>query len=287
MTIAVDNLKPRMAGVAWALLGCAVVGLALRRLSGGWLQLIPLPVALGWSTGIVLGCGLAWGLYRQPYFDIATGWRLPERLDFSWQRRSTWWLLWPEMVSLGLPAMALVTVLPPLAASSVGMICGALLLVIATVVLAPEAISQRQTPRQPTEAASASVAVTQCPTELATEPTESPSEQDFGPQSMPAEDEQQSMLRRREAHGEVVEGWLRIEFAEDQRELTCHIPFVPPLASIPDVELEDLEGCDWDVRLTACYPFGIRVAVRRRQSSPTVGQIGYCATASSTLRRAG
>lgn len=283
-----DDVKPQMAGVAWGLVTCAVVGLALRRLAGGFVLPVPASVVLGWSTGVTLWCAVAWSLYRQPRLAAAAGWRLPLRADFSGQHCSTWGQAWPEILSLAVPLLALVSVLPPLAASSVGMATGGLVLVAAVVCLSSGIVTKPGVTRPSTAVVPQLASSALYTEELASDAEASEqTEQPFEEGRSPAPDEQQSMLRRREADCEVVEGWLRVEFAADQRELTCHIPFVPPLVSVPSVELEDLEGCDWDVRLTASYPFGIRVAVRRRQNSPTAGHIGYCATALWTMRQAG
>ncbi|OYW18726.1 MAG: hypothetical protein B7Z55_10085, partial [Planctomycetales bacterium 12-60-4] len=99
-----------------------------------------------------------------------------------------------------------------------------------------------------------------------------------------ADDALQTMTRRQDSDVEIVEGILRVEFASGQRETTIHVAFCPPLPSRPDVELEDLDATEWDLKIAACYPFGIRIAIRRRPDAAADGRIAYFA--SSALRRA-
>jgi hypothetical protein len=103
----------------------------------------------------------------------------------------------------------------------------------------------------------------------------------------------QWLTRSLTADGEIIEGGIRIEFAEGQRDATVHISFCPPLTGVPDVTTEDLDGCDLEIRVSAAYPFGARITARRTSSSASDGKrmpvetcrIGFVAIAAS-LRRA-
>jgi len=89
--------------------------------------------------------------------------------------------------------------------------------------------------------------------------------------------------------GEVIEGGFRIDFAEGQREVTVHVPFCPPLASIPEMVTEDLDGHDLDIRVAAIFPYGARLTVRRPAGSESAHadscRIGYVAF-TATIRQA-
>ena len=63
-----------------------------------------------------------------------------------------------------------------------------------------------------------------------------------------SEDITQWMSRRMTDDGEVIEGWMRVTFFSGQREATIHVSFCPPLAGSPEIETEDLEGADLEIR---------------------------------------
>jgi len=104
----------------------------------------------------------------------------------------------------------------------------------------------------------------------------------------------QWQTRSRRGTGETIEGGIRIEFAEGQREATIHISFCPPLAKCPELMTEDLDGADLEIRVAASYPFGARLTVRRplrsnqrTQRAPSEScRIGFVATSESIQRAA-
>lgn len=79
----------------------------------------------------------------------------------------------------------------------------------------------------------------------------------------------QLITRSQTLNAETIAGWMRIQFAEDQREVTVHLSFCPPLSSSPDVEVHDLDGSGVEVKVAASFPFGARLSVRRPIGSPT------------------
>ncbi len=91
----------------------------------------------------------------------------------------------------------------------------------------------------------------------------------------------QWMSRRNTDEGEVVEGWARVEFSAGQRDATVHLSFCPPLGGRPDIQTEDLDGSDLEIRIPAVFPFGARLSVRRLGSTTEVqrGRIGVVAAA--------
>jgi len=98
----------------------------------------------------------------------------------------------------------------------------------------------------------------------------------------------QWMVRRQVDDAEICEGHLRVQFAQGQREITVHIAFCPPLAGVPTVELEDLDGLGWELKPTAAYPYGLRLTVRRgvRNISAETGRVAYWASAPRSPHRA-
>ncbi|MBI1345684.1 hypothetical protein GC163_05285 [bacterium] len=97
----------------------------------------------------------------------------------------------------------------------------------------------------------------------------------------PAEAPVQTQVRRVEMGTESIEGTVHMVFAEGQREQTVHVAFCPALGCSPEVELEDLDGHDWEVKLAAAFPYGLRIHVRRRLDAPMTGDVGYMAVAAA------
>ena len=102
------------------------------------------------------------------------------------------------------------------------------------------------------------------------------------------EDITQWMSRRVTDDGELVEGWLRVEFPAGQREATAHVSFCPPLSGPPEIETEDLDGADLEIRVGTSFPFGARLTVRRSGSTaqPHSARIGFVAVVAANQRAA-
>ncbi len=99
---------------------------------------------------------------------------------------------------------------------------------------------------------------------------------------LPDENTTQWMTRRQEPDGEAIEGTVRVDFAAGQRDATVHVTFCPPLPSVPEVELECVDGEDWQIRPEAVLPYGLRIQVRRSEgiAIEQSGLVAYLATAS-------
>ncbi len=106
--------------------------------------------------------------------------------------------------------------------------------------------------------------------------------------SAASEDITQWMSRRVTDDAEVVEGWMRVTFAVGQREVTIHVSFCPPLTGSPEIETEDLEGADLEIRVASAFPFGLRITARRSGSMHEVqaARIGFVALATAARRAA-
>ncbi|MDZ4685707.1 MAG: hypothetical protein SH850_11630 [Planctomycetaceae bacterium] len=98
----------------------------------------------------------------------------------------------------------------------------------------------------------------------------------------------QTMSRRCSEDGEVIEGIVRVTLSAGERDATVHLSFCPPLATTPTVELEDVDGLGWELKVAAAYPFGLRLQIRRgRQCDEEVaGRIAYWALAATSSRAA-
>ncbi len=96
------------------------------------------------------------------------------------------------------------------------------------------------------------------------------------------------LSRRLTDDGELIEGWVRIQFAEGQRETQVHVAFCPPLAGNPELETEDLDGVGLEIRVAAVFPFGARISVRRSGSLDErhLDRVGFIAHAQPNRRAA-
>ncbi|MBS0204513.1 MAG: hypothetical protein JSS49_16540 [Planctomycetes bacterium] len=86
---------------------------------------------------------------------------------------------------------------------------------------------------------------------------------DFDSEAESDENQTLWLSRRQSDNGEQIEGWVRVPFASGQRETVIHVAFCPPLAHVPAVETEDLDGVGLEIRVAAVFPFGARLSVRR------------------------
>ena len=75
----------------------------------------------------------------------------------------------------------------------------------------------------------------------------------------------QWLTRSLSVDGEIIEGGVRIEFDEGQRDATVHVSFCPPFHRVPEVTTEDLDAAGLEIRVAAIFPFGSRLSVRRAQ----------------------
>jgi hypothetical protein len=100
------------------------------------------------------------------------------------------------------------------------------------------------------------------------------------------------LKRSKTTDGEIIEGGVRVAFADGQRDLTVHIAFCPPFQCIPSIETEDLDGTGLEIRVAAAFPFGTRLSVRRSAASKATqlpnsmgsGRIGFVAIAANVRR---
>lgn len=69
-------------------------------------------------------------------------------------------------------------------------------------------------------------------------------------------------VTRTELEGlETVVAYFRVSFQPDQQRQVLHVPFVPPLKSLPTVNAHATDHQDVRVRVTDCQKFGIRAEI--------------------------
>ncbi len=75
---------------------------------------------------------------------------------------------------------------------------------------------------------------------------------------------------RREFEGEVsIEAVVLARFAEGAKLAVLHLPFVPPLPEVPQIEYEPLDsGCDVTISTESAFRHGARLHVTRRSTGP-------------------
>ncbi len=66
--------------------------------------------------------------------------------------------------------------------------------------------------------------------------------------------------RRRD--GEVIEGWVRVDFAAGQRHAAAHIAICPPLEQNPTCYAEPADGPDASLKITQAMSYGVRLEVK-------------------------
>ena len=73
----------------------------------------------------------------------------------------------------------------------------------------------------------------------------------------------QHFVRRRDENGaEVIEGWIRAEFAASQRHATAHLAICPPFDRTPECYAELGEGPSGEVKVAQVLPWGVRLEIK-------------------------
>lgn len=283
----------------WTLQGLAGITLCLRWCSAAWTNPATLPVLIPW-TALMLAMGAAaWWSTRQ-----AT-----PRLVFS-QEAGSWSILrnflkvWSPELTTGV--VVLLSVLPVMAAGT-PLAIGVMLGLLAVTVLMGGLLSQGSrllevvlSLGQWFESASSPHQAQDAPPPPSS--TENPQPRPTAPLSTLSEanasevlveedisiDEQertqtestalQSMHRQSDDQHEWIEGTVQIQFQPEEREIWVHIPFHPPLAAVPEVDAEDLDGNGWDLKVSGRYPYGLRLGVKRSLGGASSGQVAYYAS---------
>lgn len=75
----------------------------------------------------------------------------------------------------------------------------------------------------------------------------------------------QHVVRRHDAAGEVIEGWLRVDFAAAQRHATAHLAICPPLDCVPQCFAEQMDGPPARIKVAQVLEHGVRFELKLDQ----------------------
>ncbi len=289
--------RPFAIGI-WSALLVADAVLIARCLSGEWTTVVPSLLAVFSMVVVAAASHLGWLAFRADSLRAASN------------EISRWVPAGVSQVASVLWCVALATQSAPL---TIGLLVGVALIqclaVLATVLselrggieastVAAQFVirtptSGRRCPDDSTEIPP--VIETQIRGSLAPEPTEFEAAE-FGSAELKRADAEtiedegvmQWMSRRMTDDGDVIEGWMRVLFLAGQREATVHVSFCPPLTGSPEIETEDIDGADLEIRVASAFPFGLRMTARRGGSTlgPHAARIGFVATAVANRRAA-
>ena len=94
------------------------------------------------------------------------------------------------------------------------------------------------------------------------------SEEDYLESLFPS-DVCQQWTRQTGAEGEDVQtGWFRVSFAAHQKHASVNAAFCPPFQSVPETELEIIDGAELTASVGVCYPHGARIDLTLATPSP-------------------
>jgi hypothetical protein len=84
----------------------------------------------------------------------------------------------------------------------------------------------------------------------------------------------QRLVRRRGLDGgDVLDGWLRADFAPSGRMAALHVAFCPPFDRTPEVHVEQLTGPAATVKPSQAYPFGVRIDIKLASPTPNAASV--------------
>ncbi len=87
-------------------------------------------------------------------------------------------------------------------------------------------------------------------------------------QEVPPDGVLQQLTRSRAAGGaEEISGWLRTSFAAGQRTASVHVAFCPPLAAVPELAVEQIDGPEARIKTAQVLPYGARVDLKLAAAS--------------------
>lgn len=77
----------------------------------------------------------------------------------------------------------------------------------------------------------------------------------------------QNMIRRKDESGEVIEGWLRVDFAASQRNAAAHVAICPPMDCVPECFAEQMDGPTARIKIAQVLAYGVRFEVKLDQAA--------------------
>ena len=94
------------------------------------------------------------------------------------------------------------------------------------------------------------------------------SEEDYLESLFPSDVCQQWMRQTGESGEDVQTGWFRVSFAAHQKHASVNAAFCPPFQSVPETELEIIDGAELTASVGVCYPHGARIDLTLAAPSP-------------------
>ena len=99
----------------------------------------------------------------------------------------------------------------------------------------------------------------------------------------------QSIVRTRDDDAEAISGTLRADFQTGERTVYTHIAFCPPLAGLPQIEVEQTDGPDATIKVAQILSHGARFDVRLHSApnEPTQVELAFHAFAAEPQTHGG
>ncbi len=96
----------------------------------------------------------------------------------------------------------------------------------------------------------------------------------------------QRLIRSRTADGERVEGWLRTTLLPQERNITLHVAFCPPLDETPRLIVRQISGPASRIKPAQILPYGLRLDLKRISAATETAEvvIAFSAVANSEAK---
>lgn len=81
----------------------------------------------------------------------------------------------------------------------------------------------------------------------------------------------QWIVRRQDQAGDVIDGWVRVDFVVSQRHAAAHLAICPPMDRVPECFAEQSDGPDAQVKVAQVLSHGVRLEIKldKAAAAPT------------------
>jgi hypothetical protein len=83
----------------------------------------------------------------------------------------------------------------------------------------------------------------------------------------------QQLVRRQGDGGEVIEGWVRVDFAASQRHAIAHVAICPPLVRVPKCYAEQFDGPSAALKIAQVLVHGVRLELKLDEPAEEPGGV--------------
>lgn len=83
----------------------------------------------------------------------------------------------------------------------------------------------------------------------------------------------QLLIRRQQDGVELITGYYRLPVEAGQQRVSWHVPFVPPMPSVPECTADPVDGSDVRIRFTNVQKFGARAEMILSKLSDSNGSV--------------